>query len=109
MSPFPPLANLSHSDTRVRSLGSQLDSILLLTLAMIRNGRPVQMNGLDDQVGQLCAACLDMPPNVGFQFRISLQKTLRLIDELREELRFISSATTRQKALLCQSVTTISS
>ena len=63
----------------LKSLAADLNRILRLADALVQAGRPVELGGLDRQVGLLCAQSLDLEPPGGRDMRPSLM-------ELRHQL-----------------------
>ncbi len=56
----------------LQSMAGALDRILRLAGALVQAGRPVELAGLDRQVGLLCAQSLDLEPPSGQDIRLSL-------------------------------------
>lgn len=60
--------------------------MLRIARGMIDAGRRVQLDGLDQMVGRLCARCLDLPPEEGRALRPRLVALLVEIDALHTTL-----------------------
>ena len=60
----------------VRRLGVQLIACLSTARVLIEAGRDVDLCGMQDSVGELCARALDLPPAMGVELR-PLLLTLR--------------------------------
>lgn len=56
--------------------------MLRLARGMVQAGRRVELDGLDQMVGRLCARCLDLPPEEGRALRPLLAALLVEIDAL---------------------------
>ncbi len=69
---------------------SRLAETILATLRMARalaaGCRPLDLGGLDHDIGRLCAASLDLPRAQGRLMRRSLGTVLRELDALRDAL-----------------------
>lgn len=57
----------------VIALADQLQNILQVTAALVRQQRRVDLTGLDERMGRLCAAVLDLPYAQGCEMRPRLQ------------------------------------
>lgn len=53
----------------VRTLADELTRMMGLACALAQSGRAVDLTGLEDQVGLLCAKSLDLPPEEGRRVR----------------------------------------
>lgn len=60
--------------------------MLRLARGMVQAGRRVELEGLDQMVGRLCARCLDLPPEEGRALRPMLAALLVEIDALNASL-----------------------
>ncbi len=60
--------------------------MLRLARGMVEAGRRVELEGLDQMVGRLCARCLDLPPEEGRALRPVLAALLVEIDALNASL-----------------------
>lgn len=72
----PPLAGVSPTDT-VAKMAEGLLGFLRLARALVASGRPLELDGVQDLIGRLCAKALDLPLVEG---RL-LRDTLRQMDE----------------------------
>lgn len=61
-------------------------AMLRLARGMLGSGRRVDLAGLDQMVGRLCARCLDLPPEEGREMRPRLAALLAEIDALNATL-----------------------
>lgn len=50
-------------------------------------GRPIDLEGLDDTVGRICAQALDLPPEAGVRLRPGLAALVAALDRLSVALR----------------------
>lgn len=57
-------------------------AMLRLACGMVAAGRRVNLDGMDQMVGRLCARCLDLPPEEGRVLRPRLAELLSEIDAL---------------------------
>lgn len=53
----------------VRALADELTQMVGVATALVHARRPVDLTGLDCQVGLLCAKSLDLPPDEGRRVR----------------------------------------
>jgi hypothetical protein len=58
-------ANQHDPVAAVRVLADELTSTISLACAFAEAGRAIDLTGLDDRVGLLCAKSLDLPPDEG--------------------------------------------
>lgn len=58
--------------TRTRDFARSLATAARLTGAFAQSGRSIDLAGLDDKVGLLCAKALDLPPEHGRELRTEL-------------------------------------
>ena len=72
---------------RVRVGVASLRRTASLARALAEAGRPVDLAGLDGQVGLVCARALDLPPEEGRLMRDELQALLSELDALAATLR----------------------
>ena len=79
--------NVSHfSIDAARDLGGDLIHLLHMTHALASAGRIVDITGLDQQIGLLCAKALDLIPEDGRVLRTMLVGLLADLDALSETL-----------------------
>jgi hypothetical protein len=72
---------------RVRAGVAALRRTASLARALAQAGRPIDLAGLDGQVGLVCARALDLPPEEGRLMRGELQALLSEVDALAASLR----------------------
>jgi hypothetical protein len=86
MSPLPlaPLATSTpHPDLATAIVA--LERVLAVAQALAA-ARPIDLTGLDQQVGRICAGALDLPPDQGRALRPHLACLLARLDGLRTVL-----------------------
>jgi hypothetical protein len=76
----PPLA-------AARELAQAIAGTLRVARGFLAAGRRVDLVGLEEPVGLLCARSLDLPPEQGRQMRVVLINLRRELDVLAETLR----------------------
>jgi len=64
-----------------------LATVMRTAEALVLEHRRVDLQGLEDLAGRLCAACLDLPPEHGRQARSLLQDLLIRVDTLEAAMR----------------------
>lgn len=69
-------------DTPAALLLDQLRGMLRLARALAEARRPLDLRGLSDLAGRLCAASLDLPPEQGRALRPRLASLLAEVDAL---------------------------
>ncbi len=72
---------------RVRAGAAALRRTTALARALAEAGRPIDLAGLDGQIGLVCARALDLPPEEGRVMRRDLQALLAEVDALANSLR----------------------
>jgi hypothetical protein len=72
---------------RLESIGGALS----VARGLVRARRHIDLRGLENDVGQLCAACLDLPPEHGRAIRPRLQALLAELDALGDDLATVGS------------------
>ena len=75
MSPPEPTHPMIENEPRLARLRARLDGVratLRLAQALAESGEHVDLAGLDDQIGQLCATALDLPYAAGRQLRADM-------------------------------------
>lgn len=83
-------ANTPEADPRLPILRAQLAGLLAtlhLAHALNGSGERIDLTGLDDQVGRLCASALDLPPAAGRTLRSDIVLLGLKISELSSALR----------------------
>ncbi|MBV8398074.1 MAG: hypothetical protein JOZ58_11475 [Acetobacteraceae bacterium] len=68
------------------ALASGLVNALRLARAMAETGRPLDLSGLEEPVGLLCAKALDLPPEQGRALRPALLSLLAEAEALQGAL-----------------------
>ena len=89
-------------DDALRSVEQGAESLLKtlrLARAMLQAQRPVELDGLRDHVGLLCAKVMDLPPELGRTMRLRLVLLLAEVDALSGAVR--AQDPLRQKAEPC--------
>jgi hypothetical protein len=71
---------------RVAELGSRLSRTLGVARALAESGRQLDLRGIEDGVGQLCAQTLDLPPQDAHGMVFMLREILAQVDALLEIL-----------------------
>lgn len=75
-----------------RALAEQVQHTVAIARALAGSGRLVNLAGLDQAVGLLCAKTLDLPPDQGRLARPALAVVLAELDLLSTTLRAKASA-----------------
>ena len=70
-----------------RAQARDLHGMLRVAQALVREGRQVELSGLEEQVGRLCAAVLDLPSKPGRSLRDDLIALLAEVEALAVVLR----------------------
>ena len=73
--------------TAQQALAEQVRRTIAIARALAGSGRPVDLAGLDQAVGLLCAKTLDLPPDEGRLARPALVAILAEVDQLGATLR----------------------
>jgi hypothetical protein len=71
---------------RVAELGSRLSRTLGVARALAESGRQLDLRGIEDGVGRLCAQTLDLPPQDAHGMVFMLREILAQVDALLEIL-----------------------
>jgi hypothetical protein len=66
----------------VQAYATNLSQTIALARALVAAGRAIDLDGLDAQVGLLCAKALDLPPANGELIRADLTNLLGEVDAL---------------------------
>jgi hypothetical protein len=82
---FPPADPLAQK-RRSEALADGVSATLQITRALIEARRHVDLTGLDQMMGLLCAQTLDLPPDQGRSLRPRLIELLHELDELTKAL-----------------------
>ncbi|MDE2334159.1 MAG: hypothetical protein KGK10_06430 [Rhodospirillales bacterium] len=83
----PVLAAPHDGGAAVASAITAAAAMLRLARAIATGGRPVDLTGLDEQMGRICAQALDLPPAEGTRLRADLAGLLGELDALAVALR----------------------
>ena len=75
---------------RARTAAASLRKAAALARALAVSGRPVDLSGLDGQVGRVCAGALDLSPEEGRALRPDLESLLAEIASLAAAMRLRS-------------------
>ena len=86
---------------RVTVLIEQAQKLIQIARALAATNRPVDLDGLADLVGLLCAQTLDLQPEQGRMLRAPMTALLAECDALNNTLRHPTRP--RQKAASCPS------
>jgi hypothetical protein len=79
-------ANRHDPVAAVRVLADELTKTIGLACALAEAGRAIDLSGLDDRVGLLCAKSLDLPPDEGRRVRPRLIALCGAIEALSRAL-----------------------
>lgn len=71
---------------RARAGAGALRRTAALARALAEAGRPIDLTGLDGQVGLVCARALDLPPDEGCAMRAELRSLLAEVDALADAM-----------------------
>jgi hypothetical protein len=85
--PSPPAASPACPAQAVRSAAQALGAILRLAQALAERGEGLDLAGLDQQVGRVCASALDLPLAEGRELRADLFALRQQVDLLAQALR----------------------
>jgi hypothetical protein len=69
------------------ALAEQTLHIINVATALAGSARPVDLDGLQAQVGLLCAKALDLPPGKTGFAKLELRRLVRSLDALEETMR----------------------
>jgi hypothetical protein len=81
-----PAATEDAAAARLHALADALSATLRVALALRRAGRAIDLTGLDDDLGRLCAGALDLPPPRGRLLRARLMTLRAELDVLAASL-----------------------
>jgi hypothetical protein len=73
-------------EIQAAALADAIGGTIRLARALVESGRQVDLAGLESEVGRLCAACLDLPPDQGRTLRDRLGAVLADLDSLRSAI-----------------------
>ena len=84
-----PHAHPAFSDDLVAlsTMAEGLLQSLRLARVLAGQGRPVELDGMQDSVGLLCAKAIDLTPNEGHALRVGLIALREELDQLSATLR----------------------
>jgi hypothetical protein len=71
----------------LRAQAWELRAMLRVALALVNEGREIDLAGLEDRIGRLCAGVLDLPPEAGRPLRADLIELQEGANTLAEALR----------------------
>jgi hypothetical protein len=71
---------------RVADLGSRISRTLGVARALAESGRMLDLRGIEDGVGRLCAQTLDLPADEAHSMVFMLREILTQVDALTEIL-----------------------
>lgn len=83
---------MTDPQTQAATMAEAARGTLRLARALVKSRRSVDLGGLQDQVGRLCAACLDLPPAQGRALRAELVTVLAELDALSVAIRAAADA-----------------
>lgn len=66
----------------LEGLAEAAHGALRMAASLVAAGRAVDLDGLQDPVGRVCAGCLDLPPALGRAMRPLLTELVAEIDRL---------------------------
>jgi len=73
-------------EQHVAELGSRIARTLGVARALAQSGRQLDLRGIEDGVGRLCAQTLDLPPRDAHSMVFMLREILAQVDALTEIL-----------------------
>jgi hypothetical protein len=77
---------MSDPQTQAAALAEAACGMLRMARALVESRRAVDLNGLQDAVGRLCAATLDLPLDEGRPLRPQLVAVLAELDGLEQAI-----------------------
>jgi len=83
----PPPPNDAPRVAATRARAQSLLATLRLACTLVEAGRPVDLAGLNDQVGRLCATAMDLPSEQGLSLRDDLITLRAAADALHTALQ----------------------
>ena len=78
---------MSDPQTQAATMVEAACGTLRMARALVEARRPVDLAGLQDSIGRLCAASLDLPPEQGRAMRPQLAAVLAELDALEHAMR----------------------
>jgi hypothetical protein len=82
--------------TQVEDMMAAAHSMLRVARALVQSQRPVDLAGLQDTIGRLCAAALDLPRDQGRALQPRLAAVLAELDALEHALGVAEQGGPRQ-------------
>jgi len=76
----------SENERRLRDLAMRLIRTMSVARGLVRGGRTLDLAGIEDGVGLLCAQALDLPSDQGHALAGLLGEVLAAVDELAAAL-----------------------
>ena len=76
-----PLANDARTE-HVSALLEHMTQVFRVARSLASGGRQMDLNGLDEMIGVLCAQCIDLPQEIAKTFRPRLAALLAELDVL---------------------------
>lgn len=70
----------------ILALSDQTMRVISIAAALAESARPVDLDGLQDQVGLLCAKALDLPPGQTGFAKLELRRLVDGLDSLKEAM-----------------------
>jgi len=70
----------------VRTFADELARMVDVARVLVDSDRAIDLTGLDDQIGLLCAKTLDLPPDEGRRMRRRMIALLGSVDDLSRAL-----------------------
>jgi hypothetical protein len=92
MAAMEPYVSPAYSDdlASASAMADGLRQSLRLARALAGQNRPVELEGMQDGIGLLCAKALDLAPGEGRLFRIALLALREELDQLSATLRAVA-------------------
>jgi hypothetical protein len=83
-----------HAVALAELTAADVEATLRIATALSRAGRRMDLSGLDDEIGRLCAGVIDLPVEVGNTMRARLIGILDALDRLAASVT--ATATTQE-------------
>ena len=74
-------------ETEILALSAQTARMIAVAQTLVASQRYIDVQGLQDHVGLLCAKALDLPPSRTGFLKLELRRLLSALDELTKTLR----------------------
>jgi hypothetical protein len=78
---------MTDPQTQTAMMADAACGMLRMARALVESRRSIELAGLQDAIGRLCAACFDLPPEQGRAMRPQLTAVLAELDALSLALR----------------------